>query len=120
MDGAIRACYSEDMEDCYLRRASLFFFQAEDGIRALIVTGVQTCALPISTPGAWGARVFRFSPARTETKAARPPGARSRRDRDVRDLHAAAKVGEEMMNAHLRSEERRVGEEWRSRWAPDH
>src|SRR5206468_5722390 len=26
----------------------LFFFQAEDGIRDLIVTGVQTCALPIS------------------------------------------------------------------------
>src|SRR5712691_10373684 len=26
---------------------SLFFFQAEDGIRALTVTGVQTCALPI-------------------------------------------------------------------------
>src|SRR5216683_2145420 len=26
---------------------SLFFFQAEDGIRELIVTGVQTCALPI-------------------------------------------------------------------------
>src|SRR3989440_264896 len=25
-----------------------FFFQAEDGIRHLIVTGVQTCALPIS------------------------------------------------------------------------
>src|SRR2546421_2409201 len=24
-----------------------FFFQAEDGIRYLIVTGVQTCALPI-------------------------------------------------------------------------
>src|SRR5216683_7451610 len=28
-----------------------FFFQAEDGIRDLIVTGVQTCALPISGPG---------------------------------------------------------------------
>src|SRR6266567_4483390 len=32
-----------------------FFFQAEDGIRDLTVTGVQTCALPIScsspTPG---------------------------------------------------------------------
>src|SRR2546421_370984 len=27
-----------------------FFFQAEDGIRDLIVTGVQTCALPISSP----------------------------------------------------------------------
>src|SRR2546421_2284710 len=28
-----------------------FFFQAEDGIRDLIVTGVQTCALPISRDG---------------------------------------------------------------------
>src|SRR5207244_6226914 len=26
-----------------------FFFQAEDGIRDDLVTGVQTCALPIST-----------------------------------------------------------------------
>src|SRR3989475_5040265 len=26
-----------------------FFFQAEDGIRDLTVTGVQTCALPISS-----------------------------------------------------------------------
>src|SRR5206468_5006631 len=30
------------------KRTSIFFFQAEDGIRDLIVTGVQTCALPIS------------------------------------------------------------------------
>src|SRR2546430_4587049 len=28
-----------------------FFFQAEDGIRDLTVTGVQTCALPISDHG---------------------------------------------------------------------
>src|SRR5438128_11279113 len=28
----------------------LFFFQAEDGIRDATVTGVQTCALPISVP----------------------------------------------------------------------
>src|SRR2546430_5365760 len=28
-----------------------FFFQAEDGIRDLTVTGVQTCALPISVGG---------------------------------------------------------------------
>src|SRR6266536_4082309 len=28
-------------------RTSLFFFQAEDGIRYPLVTGVQTCALPI-------------------------------------------------------------------------
>src|SRR2546428_1520379 len=37
----------------YVKAASVlfvifFFFQAEDGIRDLIVTGVQTCALPIS------------------------------------------------------------------------
>src|SRR2546430_3946138 len=40
--------------DCY------FFFQAEDGIRDLTVTGVQTCALPISesrrAPPSKGAR----------------------------------------------------------------
>src|SRR5256885_10045371 len=33
-----------------------FFFQAEDGIRDYKVTGVQTCALPISArcPSSWG------------------------------------------------------------------
>src|SRR5205807_4816153 len=50
-----------------------FFFQAEDGIRDYKVTGVQTCALPISpspcaTPGA---RCGRRSTRRT-----RVPGAR--------------------------------------------
>src|SRR2546430_10527003 len=30
------------------QRDDFFFFQAEDGIRDLTVTGVQTCALPIS------------------------------------------------------------------------
>src|SRR2546429_4486027 len=29
----------------------VFFFQAEDGIRDVAVTGVQTCALPISSRG---------------------------------------------------------------------
>src|SRR3989449_1566576 len=31
-------------------RRCFFFFQAEDGIRDVAVTGVQTCALPISGP----------------------------------------------------------------------
>src|SRR2546422_2665484 len=31
-------------------RCCFFFFQAEDGIRDVAVTGVQTCALPISRP----------------------------------------------------------------------
>src|SRR2546430_9398974 len=33
----------------------VFFFQAEDGIRDLTVTGVQTCALPISVTASGGA-----------------------------------------------------------------
>src|SRR2546429_1763602 len=32
------------------QRLIFFFFQAEDGIRDVAVTGVQTCALPISSP----------------------------------------------------------------------
>src|SRR5258707_6327913 len=35
----------------------LFFFQAEDGIRDIGVTGVQTCALPICTCGCAGYRL---------------------------------------------------------------
>src|SRR5699024_2858470 len=34
--------------DCQYPPGSTFFFQAEDGIRDRNVTGVQTCALPIS------------------------------------------------------------------------
>src|SRR5947209_20162299 len=38
------------------RLISVFFFQAEDGIRDIGVTGVQTCALPIySQRGNYGA-----------------------------------------------------------------
>src|SRR6478736_10275993 len=43
-----------------LTKAFVFFFcQAEDGIRVLTVTGVQTCALPISTVPSSGATRFR-------------------------------------------------------------
>src|SRR2546429_3349304 len=43
-----------------------FFFQAEDGIRDVAVTGVQTCALPISvrlpaTRGTVTLRIFGFA-----------------------------------------------------------
>src|SRR5258708_18861254 len=34
-----------------MRILIMFFFQAEDGIRDDLVTGVQTCALPILTVG---------------------------------------------------------------------
>src|SRR5690349_23001303 len=46
-----------------------FFFQAEDGIRDLYVTGVQTCALPISCGGPRSAR------SRPRRGAATPRGA---------------------------------------------
>src|SRR5689334_24772812 len=76
-----------------------FFFQAEDGIRDGTVTGVQTCALPIS-PGT-SAFACRLSPAPWTPSPSR--GWRSR-------WPARA----------ARSEERRVGKECRSRWSPYH
>src|SRR2546429_5305136 len=45
--GASEVCVRHLKRDsCY------FFFQAEDGIRDVAVTGVQTCALPICKPAA--------------------------------------------------------------------
>src|SRR5436305_13902270 len=68
-----------------------FFFQAEDGIRDADVTGVQTCALPISRAAH---RPASARPGRRHLGRGRP-----RRGRDPR------------------SEERRVGKECRARWA---
>src|SRR2546430_9587262 len=65
---------SSYIRDSYRIYRSFFFFQAEDGIRDLTVTGVQTCALPISA----ARRRDRCRSRRTgETgrAAARSPGA---------------------------------------------
>src|SRR2546429_7384891 len=97
--------------------ALFFFFQAEDGIRDVAVTGVQTCALPISS-------CFR---RRMENRAALDDPSR------IRELRAlVARKGflrrwyletyeryREALAA-ARSEERRVGKECRSRWSPYH
>src|SRR2546422_6729202 len=72
-----------------------FFFQAEDGIRDVAVTGVQTCALPI---------LRRSLAARDGDHPGIGPG--GGRSGDRRSL--------------CRSEERRVGKECRSRWSPYH
>src|SRR2546421_8766173 len=55
-----------------------FFFQAEDGIRDLIVTGVQTCALPISTGASTRFRAVlgRSGWARARTTTGRRPASR--------------------------------------------
>src|SRR3712207_7249099 len=93
-----------------------FFFQAEDGIRDIGVTGVQTCALPI-----WPVP-RRHPPERGRTPRGRgldPPrrAARPHRRRGVPGLPATDLTAGPATPA--RSEERRVGEEGRSRWAPD-
>src|SRR2546430_6476098 len=49
----MRTVVSESFISC-----DFFFFQAEDGIRDLTVTGVQTCALPISAPNAGSPAAF--------------------------------------------------------------
>src|SRR5258708_29781524 len=82
-----------------MSRRLFFFFQAEDGIRDDLVTGVQTCALPISG------------------FVQRAPLAR-KLDRTLIRLRPA--VGEEHPLKATRSEERRVGKECRSRWSPYH
>src|SRR5690349_24945531 len=73
----------------------MFFFQAGDGIRDLYVTGVQTCALPISG----GTHGDALTPAKGVRAMATD---NENATRDVRD------------NVE-RSEERRVGKECRSR-----
>src|SRR2546430_13724620 len=85
-----------------------FFFQAEDGIRDLTVTGVQTCALPIYCSS--------IIADLTEEQLAKP--------HNSPDGHLP---GREVLLAmyihvahHRRSEERRVGKECRSRWSPYH
>src|SRR5215467_15136704 len=49
-----------------------FFFQAEDGIRDYKVTGVQTCAIPISENSAKAAAITVASPVGPAAPAAEP------------------------------------------------
>src|SRR5207253_3454264 len=87
----------------------LFFFQAGDGIRYGHVTGVQTCALPIS------------STLKTSSAGRSPEGASGRergrtsrgRSRSPSRKRTAARRGRS--RSRVRSEERRVGKEWESR-----
>src|SRR5205085_7318276 len=91
-----------------------FFFQAEDGIRDLTVTGVQTCALPILVVVRPAAHV-----RERETRTLLPPTLRLERLRDERNRETDAEHGFRVMRetavARPRSEERRVGKECRGR-----
>src|SRR3989442_1934316 len=84
-----------------------FFFQAEDGIRDADVTGVQTCALPI---------YFYYPFINTETATSSTVNLEQIVWSEIgnpKSIRASSTFS-------LRSEERRVGKECRSRWSPYH
>src|SRR5687767_15305752 len=87
-----------------------FFFQAEDGIRDKLVTGVQTCALPI-----WQQRRRARQSRRAGALLERPRHLLDQPQPPARLRPAAADLGAGLLE---RSEERRVGKECRSRWSP--
>src|SRR5256885_3449661 len=97
---------------------SFFFFQAEDGIRDYKVTGVQTCALPI-----YVVLSTRFTHSENDEA-----GWMADADYDPRAFPPVAvtvdvvvlTIRDGELHVLLRSEERRVGKECRSRWSPYH
>src|SRR5207248_3805954 len=98
----------------------VFFFQAEDGIRYRTVTGVQTCALPISAP-----EVAVGTPAQQpviEPAASAPPIVTLAMSTTPAPVLAPAKVGQftPVPTFSERSEERRVGKECRARCGTRH
>src|SRR2546430_7918166 len=96
-----------------------FFFQAEDGIRDLTVTGVQTCALPILLRESVNWIVMLLTPsALVEVIESMPAIVLNWRSSGV--ATAEAIVSGLAPGRFARSEERRVGKECRSRWSPYH
>src|SRR5689334_23793675 len=93
-----------------------FFFQAEDGIRDGTVTGVQTCALPIS-----GAKPkFDYSKIGFGEKQRQNLSDSIAKEKEGSDKDDKRTGGFTQVEGGKRSEERRVGKECRSRWSPDH
>src|SRR3712207_8929176 len=98
-----------------------FFFQAEDGIRDIGVTGVQTCALPICAglPRARQAEVLTHAGQR-EADGEQLERVGGPRDAAGQQQAALERTEPDPVDGFLRSEERRVGKESRSRWSPYH
>src|SRR5258708_24318032 len=94
---------------------SVFFFQAEDGIRDDLVTGVQTCALPISN---LVDKVVILPLPLAEEEEVMAIWQRQYDD-FVDQIWDALRVMVPL-ETRCRSEERRVGKECRSRWSPYH
>src|SRR2546427_3589461 len=100
-------------------RRFFFFFQAEDGIRDLTVTGVQTCALPISFQQIAERYRAREDAADYLARKIREGGA-GEWGRAIMPRHPHLDTAQSLQMAAWRSEERRVGKECRSRWSPYH
>src|SRR3712207_8687568 len=97
---------------------SIFFFQAEDGIRDIGVTGVQTCALPIF-PADYITDLDQKMSAYRGVAAAKSKEELSQIAAEWNDRYGAIpKPATQLLR--VRSEERRVGKECRSRWSPYH
>src|SRR2546422_3089859 len=96
-----------------------FFFQAEDGIRDVAVTGVQTCALPILT---WTIALALLLAAWALLSGRTGRALRAIRDSEVAAVSSGVGLARYKILAFAvsRSEERRVGKECRSRWSPYH
>src|SRR5207244_10291580 len=88
-----------------------FFFQAEDGIRDDLVTGVQTCALPILLSWAISPPRAR-SASRTATSSTGRATSSDRSTSGTRPSRASASRAHSRPSPATRSEERRVGKEW--------
>src|SRR2546430_5197075 len=96
-----------------------FFFQAEDGIRDLTVTGVQTCALPISSGISTSDAAIQAALGYLKANLVDSTGAFNAPFGPNTDSNAWAVQGLNACGID-RSEERRVGKECRSRWSPYH
>src|SRR5206468_5968760 len=97
-------------------------FQAEDGIRDLIVTGVQTCALPISEEALaflkqGAAQIISEHELSDKLALGRPLRIKLGVDPTTSDIHLGHTIVLQKLRQFqdLRSEERRVGKECRSR-----
>src|SRR5699024_11342891 len=97
-----------------------FFFQAEDGIRDRNVTGVQTCALPILNLFCFSPYVFSLSAAASGTTVCSIPSGIPPVQENCHLLIFFIQIFFQrhalIPDRQCRSEERRVGKEWRSRW----
>src|SRR2546426_4685117 len=94
-----------------------FFFQAEDGIRDYKVTGVQTCALPICFR-----EMFELRAVDVVMYDVTWCGgiSEAKKISDMADTYKLPTSPHTGGGPILRSEERRVGKECRSRWSPYH